>query len=828
MSEFKFKLPIDDVLPNLLIAMRENNHAVLQAPPGAGKTTRVPIVLLESGMYQGKILMLQPRRLAARAAAVRLTEHFGDKLGQTVGYRMRGDNKISKSTRIEVVTEGILTRMIQNDPELLDISCIIFDEFHERSLNADLGLTLCLEIRSALRDDLAILVMSATLDTSPISALMGNAPILTSKGRSYDVATHYLPEPWAKPHDRNSRMEGAVADLIEKAANENEGSILAFLPGEGEIKRVQSILEPRLSKKIDIRPLFGAMTFTEQRKAISSSQKRKLVLATSIAETSLTIEDVRIVVDCGFARRARFDPGSGMSRLVTEKITKAEAIQRMGRAGRVSEGVCYKLWTKGEEGGFQAFVPPAILVSDLSPLVMELAAWGVDNPKELPFLTQPRSTDFKYAQNLLKDLGALNISGQITKLGQEIAREPTHPRLARILLEGNHDTSLAVALIESRDILMRPAPANFALRISAAKNVKDFERNYSQRVNHAARLHVIEIAKKLKPKGKAELSHAQMAALAYPDRIGMARGGGRGQFLLSGGKGAIIDVIDPLSRAHMLVALDLDGDAKEAKLRLGIEISEAEVVSLYPEKIKTMKICEWSKRELKVIAVEQRKFGALVLSQKNWKNCSQILISHALLDCVIDFGLDILPWSKSSIFLLARINKLRHEGANLPDLSPNALLKALEQWLPPHLDNMRTKADLLKLDMTAITQGLLSWEENVLLNKLTPPFVMAPTGTKMMIDYSGDQPKIAVRLQELFGMNKHPTIGPKDTPLLIELLSPAQRPVQTTADLPNFWLSSYADVRKDMRGRYPRHPWPEDPTKAEPTRRVKNPRSNKA
>ena len=391
MSKFKFKLPIDDVLPNLLIAMHKNNHAVLQAPPGAGKTTRVPIALLESGMYQGKILMLQPRRLAARAAAVRLTEHFRDKLGQTVGYRMRGDNKTSKSTRIEVVTEGILTRMIQNDPELVGISCIIFDEFHERSLNADLGLTLCLEIRSALREDLAILVMSATLDTSPVSALMGNAPIVTSKGRSYDVATYYLPKPWAKPNDRNSRLEGAMAELIEKAANESEGSILAFLPGEGEIKRVQSILEPRLSKKIDIRPLFGAMPLTEQRKAISSSQKRKLVLATSIAETSLTIEDVRIVVDSGFARRARFDPGSGMSRLVTEKITKAEAVQRMGRAGRVTEGVCYKLWTKGEEGGFQAFVPPAILVSDLSPLVMELAAWGSNNPKKLPFLTQPRS-----------------------------------------------------------------------------------------------------------------------------------------------------------------------------------------------------------------------------------------------------------------------------------------------------------------------------------------------------------------------------------------------------------------------------------------------------
>lgn len=827
MSQFQFKLPIDDVLPELVSAMRTCNHAVLQAPPGAGKTTRVPIALLEAGLFDGKILMLEPRRLAARAAAARLAEHFGDALGDTVGYRMRGESKTSAKTRIEVVTEGVLTRMIQSDPELAGIGCVIFDEFHERSLNADLGLALCLEVRTALRDDLAILVMSATLDVQPVADLMGDAPVVTSLGRSFDVTPIHLPRPWSKPNQRGPRFEDAISDLIEQAAQEAEGSILAFLPGEGEIKRVQTKLQARLGGLIDIRPLYGAMPFADQRKAIAPSKNRKLVLATSIAETSLTIEDIRIVVDGGLARRARFNAGSGMSRLVTERVTKAEATQRMGRAGRVSEGVCYKLWSKGEEGGLLPFAPPEILASDLTPLVMELAAWGVDDPNELPFLTQPRPADFLAAQELLKELGALDALGRITDLGKQIAREPTHPRLARLLLAGGKDTCLAVALMESRDIVMRPAPADFGLRISAAKDPKAFEQSHPLRVDRGARARVMDAARKLRAKGEQGLSAAQMAALAYPDRIGLARGGDTGRFLLSGGKGAIVDSGDPLSSARMLVALDLDGDTKEAKMRLGIEISEAEVTQIYPDRIKNVQFCEWSKRDAKVVAVEQRKLGALVLSQKNWKECDPDAMARAMLEGVRDLGLDVLPWSKPAKLLVSRINKLVEDGADLPDCSPENLLNTAETWLLPHLGGLRTKADLAKLDMTAITQGLLTWDQNERLNQLSPAFVVAPTGTKMMIDYSGDQPMISVRLQELFGMTEHPTIGPKRTPLLIDLLSPARRTVQTTADLPNFWRSSYADVRKDMRGRYPRHPWPEDPTQAEPTKRVKNPRKPK-
>lgn len=823
MSQFKFDLPIDDALPTLLAAMRDHGHGVLQAPPGAGKTTRVPIALHAARLFKGKILMLEPRRLAARAAAARLAQHYGDELGQTVGYRMRGDSKVSANTQIEVVTEGILTRMIQSDPELTGIDCVIFDEFHERSLNADLGLALCLEIRAALRDDLALLVMSATLDAAPVAALMGNAPVITSEGRSYDVTPIHLPRPWARPNQRGLRFTDSMADLIVQASSEAEGSILAFLPGEGEIKQIQAMLQSRL-KDISIHPLYGAMPFADQRRAIAPIDGRKLVLATSIAETSLTIEDIRIVVDGGLARRTRFDAGSGMARLVTEKVTKAEATQRMGRAGRVCEGICYKLWTKGEEGGLQPFAPPEILSSDLTPLVMELAAWGVDTPTELPFLTQPRPADFESAQLLLKELGALDDTGRITDLGTHIAREPTHPRLAKVLLSVGGDANVAVALMEARDILMRPAPLDFNLRVKAAKNPKGFTRDHPFNINQGARARVMENAKKLRAKGRGDLNIAQMAALAYPDRIGLHRVGDAPRFLLSGGKGVVIDATDPLASQRMIVAIDLDGDAKEAKLRMGIAISEGELRELYEDRIEIVQFCEWSKRDAKVIALEQAQFGSLVLAQKNWKDCDPDAMAQAMLDGVLELGLAALPWGKAAKLLLGRINNLVAEGADLPDCSKVVLLERVREWLLPHLVGLRSKADLTKLDMLAITNSLLTWDENNHLNQLSPPYIIAPTGTKMMVDYSGEQPKIAVRLQELFGMTTHPTIGPKRTPVLIDLLSPAQRTVQTTADLPGFWKSSYADVCKDMRGRYPRHPWPDDPTQAEPTRRVKNPR----
>ena len=821
MNDFAEKLPIDEVLNELIKAMREKNHAVLQAPPGAGKTTRIPIALLASDLFEKKIIMLQPRRLAVRSAAKRLAQHYGDQLGQTVGYRMRGESKVSNKTRIEVVTEGVLIKMIQNDPELNNVSCIIFDEFHERSLSADLGLTFCLEIRSELREDLGILVMSATLDAAPVAKLMGDAPVITSSGKSYDVCPYYLSKPWKFNKTFKNDFIQAISGLIIKAFEENEGSILAFLPGAREIKQVQTFLKAKLANDLDIYPLYGAMSFDEQQKAILPSCRRKLILATSIAETSLTIKDIRIVIDSGLTRRSRFDPSSGMSRLITERVTKAEAIQRMGRAGRTNTGVCYKLWTKGEEGGLKPFPEPEILISDLSPLAMELAAWGVSNPKNLPFLTQPKSSDFQTAQELLRDLGALNDNGKITALGQKISREPTHPRLARILISGGQDANLVVALIESKDILGPNSPTDFKLRIDAMKNSISFENNNPYAINKKASSNVLKLSKRLHPKGQLELSNAQMVALAYPDRIGLSRNQNRGQFLLSGGKGAFISASDQLASAKMIVALNLDGDKREAKLRIGIEILETEFMELFHDQIKFKRICEWSKRELKVITSEEKTFQSLVLSKKKWTSCNPELIAKALLMGINDIGLDILPWTSKTKNFLARANKLNQTSDFLPNCSLEFLSKKTHEWLLPHLVGFRSKGDLEKLNMIDIIKNLFSWKQIEYLNKNAPEFILAPTGTKMIINYSEEQPKIRIRLQELFGLKTHPTIGENNEPLLVELLSPAMRIVQTTSDLPKFWLTSYSDVRRDMRGRYPRHPWPEDPMNAEPTRRIK-------
>ena len=821
MNDFAEKLPIDEVLNELIKAMREKNHAVLQAPPGAGKTTRIPIALLASDLFEKKIIMLQPRRLAVRSAAKRLAQHYGDQLGQTVGYRMRGESKVSNKTRIEVVTEGVLIKMIQNDPELNNVSCIIFDEFHERSLSADLGLTFCLEIRSELREDLGILVMSATLDAAPVAKLMGNAPVITSSGKSYDVCPYYLSKPWKFNKTFKNDFIQAISGLIIKAFEENEGSILAFLPGAREIKQVQTFLKAKLANDLDIYPLYGAMSFDEQQKAILPSCRRKLILATSIAETSLTIKDIRIVIDSGLTRRSRFDPSSGMSRLITERVTKAEAIQRMGRAGRTNTGVCYKLWTKGEEGGLKPFPEPEILISDLSPLAMELAAWGVSNPKNLPFLTQPKSSDFQTAQELLRDLGALNDNGKITALGKKISREPTHPRLARILISGGQDANLVVALIESKDILGPNSPIDFKLRIDAMKNSISFENNNPYAINKKASSNVLKLSKRLHPKGQLELSNAQMVALAYPDRIGLSRNQNRGQFLLSGGKGAFISASDQLASAKMIVALNLDGDKREAKLRIGIEILETEFMELFHDQIKFKRICEWSKRELKVITSEEKTFQSLVLSKKKWTSCNPELIAKALLMGINDIGLDILPWTSKTKNFLARANKLNQTSDFLPNCSLEFLSKKTHEWLLPHLVGFRSKGDLEKLNMIDIIKNLFSWKQIEYLNKNAPEFILAPTGTKMIINYSEEQPKIRIRLQELFGLKTHPTIGENNEPLLVELLSPAMRIVQTTSDLPKFWLTSYSDVRRDMRGRYPRHPWPEDPMNAEPTRRIK-------
>ena len=806
-------LPIDDALPALRAAIAARGMAVLQAPPGAGKTTRVPLDLLAAGLVKGRIVMLEPRRLAARGAAERMADSLAEPVGQTVGYRIRGEAKISRATRIEVVTEGILTRMIQSDPGLSGIGALIFDEFHERSLNADLGLSLALEIRRALREDLVLVVMSATLDAGPVAALMGNAPVITSAGRAFDVETRWL----GRCLDASLRFEAAVAAQVAQAVDDCPvGGVLVFLPGEGEIRRVEAALSGRLPPHCVIRPLFGAMDFAAQRAALAPVAGRKIVLATSIAETSLTLPDIRVVIDGGRARRARFDPNSGMSRLVTERVTRAEAEQRRGRAGRVAEGVCYRMWTRGEEGGLAAYPPAEIEVGDLTGLALELALWGGD----VPFLTPPNVGAMAEARNLLTGLGAL-AAGRITDHGRVLAALPLHPRLAHMLAVAGKAAAGLAALLGERDPL-RGAPPDLGLRMAAIADPKRFEADHPYAVSRPVVDRIRDDQRRL-TKGVADrpspvLSLGQMAALAYPDRIGLRRRGDAPRWVLSGGKGAAMAAGQPLSGARLIVATDLDGDAREAVVRQAVAISEDDLRGVHGAGIAWRDTCEWSRRENRVLARRQECFGALVLDDRPWIDAPVEAVARAALEGVRLIGLPLKPAARR---LRARIELARGGGADWPDCSDAGLLAGDAGWLLPHLGGVRSEADIRALDLTEALRGRLNWEQAQALDRLVPAQFETPLGRRVPIDYDGDAPGIEVRLQEMFGVTVHPVVGAARLPLRVVLTSPGQKTIQVTMDLPGFWKTSYAEVRKDMRGQYPRHPWPEDPTVAEPTLRAK-------
>lgn len=802
------RLPIDDALPALIAALQSHGRAVLQAPPGAGKTTRVPLAMLAAGLCKGRILMLEPRRLAARAAAERMAQTLGEPVGGTVGYRIRGEAKTGKTTRIEVVTEGILTRMLQSDPSLEGIGAVIFDEFHERSLNADLGLALTWEVRGALREDLLLVVMSATLDAEPVAVMLDDAPVITSHGQSFPVETRWLDKPLAK----TTRIPEAAADLITKAVSETKGGILVFLPGEGEIRRVAGMLSD-LPADCQVHTLFGAMDFKAQRAAIAPArQGRKIVLSTAIAETSLTISDIRVVVDCGQARRARFDPASGMSRLVTERVTKAEATQRMGRAGRVAEGTCYRLWTKGAEGGMAAFPPAEIEAADLCGLVLELALWGAGGTDELALLTPPNPGAYEQAKALLSQLGALDKNGRITDHGRALTKLPLHPRLAHMVAIAGPQAAQFAALLAERDPL-RGAPVDLALRIEALNDPKRFARERPYQVNAGGVHRIRSDAKRLRRGGdKPGLTLGEMAALAYPDRIGLRRKGDAPRWVLSGGKGAVMREDDPMAGARLLVATDLDGDAREARIRQAADISEAGLRVLFGKQINWRDHCEWSKRERRVLTRQQECYDTLVLADRIWRDAPLDVVAEAMLDGVRDLG---LPWSDAARRFQARV--LLVDG--MPAFTDEALMARIEAWLLPHLAGLKTAADLKGLNLLEPLRAVLTWDQQQQLDRQAPAQFTTPLGNKTPIDYSGEHPEISLRIQEMFGVTRHPTVG--HTPLRVTLLSPARKPVQTTMDIPGFWTSSYADVRKDMRAKYPRHPWPEDPTKADPTLRAK-------
>ena len=820
-------LPIDAVLPDVTATLRRTPNLVLAAPPGAGKTTRVPLALIGADwLGDDRILMLEPRRIATRAAAERLATGLGETVGERVGYRIRGETRTGPAVQIEVVTEGILTRMLQDDPELAGIGCILFDEIHERSIHADLGLALALDVQQGLRPDLRLVVMSATLDTARFAALMGDAEVIESPGRQFPITTHWLDRPWRTPGAGRRGFEQAAADLVVRALRESEGDLLVFLPGAGEIDRVGALLRSRIPE-VTVQPLHGSQPFRQQRAALQPANDgtRRVVLATAIAETSVTVPGVRVVVDAGLARRPRTDPATGLTRLVTVPVSRAEAVQRRGRAGRLGPGLCYRMWAKGEEGGLPPFAPPEILETDLAPLALELAQWGVSEPRALRFLDVPPAAAYRAAQDLMRELGALDARDRITAHGRALAGLPVHPRLAHVLVRADAsgeqaEAAVLAAILSERDPLRGPGrpPADLGLRIRAVISGSEAaaDRATVARIRAEARRLG---GGKCDPR-RAEMAAGRLTALAYPDRIALRRPGDAPRYLLSGGRGAVLDAADPLAGQRLLVATDLE-DGPEARIRIAAPISEADLRREFRDRIRQEESVRWSSRHYRVEARRRERLGALVLSDEPWRNAPSEQIGAALALGIRERGIAALPWPDAARRLRYRVAWARRQNGpqltQLPDLSDAALLASLETWLLPHLDRQKSLEALGTIDLTAVLRAQFDWETASALDRIAPETFRLPSGRAVPVDYTGDAPAISAKVQELFGTTDHPTIGAPPVPPVVNLLSPANRPVQTTADLPGFWKSSYQDVRKDMRARYPKHAWPEDPASATAT-----------
>jgi ATP-dependent helicase HrpB len=820
-------LPIDDALPELTAALRAGASAVLVAPPGAGKTTRVPLALLGEPWVAGrKILVLEPRRLAARAAATRMAQTLGEEAGQTVGYRARFGSKTGRATRIEVITEGIFTRMMLDDPELSDVAAVLFDEFHERSLDADLGLALALDAQGALREDLRLLVMSATLDGARVARLLAGAPVIESLGRAFPVETRYAGRLPGAPVERQ------MADLITRALREETGSLLAFLPGASEIRRTERFLREAIrDPAIDIAPLYGALPPAEQDRAIAPAPpgRRKVVLATSIAETSLTIEGVRVVIDSGLARVPRFEPGVGLTRLETVRVSRAAADQRRGRAGRTEPGVCLRLWSEPETASLPAFATPEILAADLSRLVLDLAVWGVRDPATLACLDPPPAPAVKEAKALLTALGAFDADGQVSPLGRAMARLPLEPRLARMVIEGarrgaGEEAARIAALVSERG-LGGDAP-------DLAHRLMDFSRDRSRRAEEARRLaerwageaeRQMAGTRGAGTRGAGDApSPAVLLALAFPDRVARGRGDGR-RFVLANGRGAAIDPAAALARARFLAIAELTGTADEARILLAAELTEAEIEAEFGDAITEGVETAFDAAASALRARHIRRLGALVLAERTAPLKPGPETARALARAAAARGLERLAWSDAQRQWLDRARFLHASAPDLwPDLGWEALAATAEDWLAPVLDDITSLGAVTADRLGQALSGLLPWELSRGMEAAAPTHYEVPTGSRLPIDYAAEGgPTLHVRVQELFGLTTHPSIAGGRVPLILSLLSPAHRPIQLTRDLPAFWAGSWRDVRADMRGRYPRHPWPEDPAQAEPTRRAK-------
>jgi ATP-dependent helicase HrpB len=817
LRSFDTPLPIDAVLDDLAHTLERNNAAVLVAPPGAGKTTRVPLALLDAPWARGKkIIVLEPRRIAARASAERMAKTLDERAGETVGYRVRFGSKISRATRIEVVTEGIFSRQILHDPELDGVAAVLFDEFHERSLDADLGLALARDAQTGLREDLRLLVMSATLDGARVARLLGDAPVVESEGRAFPVETRYLSRKVDVP------LERQMADSIAIALRADPGSVLAFLPGAAEIRRTQNFLAERVQDaSTEIVPLFGALDASVQDRAIAPAPKgsRKVVLATSIAETSLTIEGVRIVVDSGLARVPRYEPDIGLTRLETVRASRAAVDQRRGRAGRIEPGICYRLWDEPQTASLAAYTQPEILSADLSSLVLDLAQWGVSDPATLAFLDPPPAPALKEAKSLLEELGALDADGRITAEGKRLRALALPPRLARMIVDsdafgaGERAAEIAAILTE-RGLGGDSVDLDYRL--------DQFRRDRSQRASSArdlARRWASQVASSSAK--DAELSTGVMLAFAFPDRV--AKNRGNGSFVLANGRGAAVEQTSSLARAPYIAIGELTGTAAAGRILLAAPITQEEIEAKFADHIEATDEISFDRGALALRARRKKTLHAITLSEATLALSPSAETARIFADGLIAAGLDKLPWSKSAKQWRDRVMFLRKaEGEGWPDLSDDGLIASAADWLVPALYDKTSLKEFFAGDMSEALLTLLPWELRARLEREAPTHFEAPTGTMLAIDYEAEQgPTIAVRLQELFGLNTHPSIAKGKVPLVLELLSPAQRPVQVTRDLPGFWRGSYAAVRSDLRGRYPRHPWPEDPASAIPTRRVK-------
>ena len=816
---FDTPLPIDAVLDDLSRTLEAHNAAVLVAPPGAGKTTRVPLALLDAPWAKGKkIIVLEPRRIAARASADRMAKSLGERAGETVGYRVRFGSKISRATRIEVVTEGIFTRQIMDDPELSGVAAVLFDEFHERSLDADMGLALARDAQTGLREDLRILVMSATLDGARVAKLLGESPVVESEGRAFPVETRYLGRKADAPIERQ------MADAIASALRADGGSVLAFLPGAAEIRRTQNFLGERVQDaSIEIVPLFGALDAAVQDRAIAPAPKgtRKVVLATSIAETSLTIEGVRIVVDSGLARVPRYEPDIGLTRLETVRASRAAVDQRRGRAGRTEPGVCYRLWDEPQTASLAPYTQPEILSADLSSLVLDLAQWGVTDPAALSFLDPPPQPAWKEAKSLLSELNALDGDGRITAEGKSLRALALPPRLARMIVD-SHRAGAGGDAAEIAAILTERGLGGDSADLEHRRD--QFRRDRSPRASSArdlARRWASQVAASEKEGPQEDLSTGLMLAYAFPDRV--ARNRGNGSFVLANGRGAAVEQTSSLARAPYIAIGEMTGTAASGRILLAAQITEDDIERHFAEHIETVDEISFDRGAMALRARRKRALHAITLSEATLAVSPSEETARIFADGLIAAGLDRLPWSKAAEQWRDRVMFLRKaEGDSWPDLSDDGLIVRRDDWLVPALYDKIALKDISAGDLSDALMALLPWEMRARLDREAPTHFEAPTGTVLAIDYEAEQgPTIAVRLQELFGLNTHPSIAAGKVPLVLELLSPAQRPVQVTRDLPGFWRGSYAAVRSDLRGRYPRHPWPEDPANALPTRRVK-------